>query len=201
MELRMSSNVSRVLVTSLATVLVSFAWNIAQTEEAHADVLIGVDANGGFNIGELSTEGIGLGANLRVGYSFDIPLLRLAPEVQVGYMGFSVPNPDTAGAVDAAAAADLRTFSGRGGLRIGYGGLLFGVSAYGHAGYGMTMTQSSGADTIRADGPSFDGGLAVDVTAIPFVNIGLHGGYNTILLADAEPLRWIDAGLHVEVVF
>lgn len=197
----MSSNVSRVLFTVLTAVLLSLAMNITQAKDAHADVLIGVDANGGFNIGELSTDGIGLGGNLRVGYSFDIPILRLVPEIQVGYMGFSVPDPETTGAVDAAAAANLRTFSGRGGLRIGYGGLLFGVAAYGHAGYGMTMTQASGADTIRADGPSFDGGLAIDVTAIPFINLGLHGGYNTILLADAEPLRWIDAGLHVEVVF
>jgi len=197
----MTSKTTRVLFTALATVLISCAWNMTLAEDAHADVLIGLDGSGGFNIGELSTDGAGLGGNLRVGYSLDIPLLRLAPEIQLGYMGFSVPDPTAQGAVDAAASANLRTFSGRGGLRIGYGGLIFGVSLYGHAGYGMTMTATDNAETIRADGPSFDGGLAIDVTAIPFVNIGLHGGYNTILLADADPLRWIDAGLHVELVF
>lgn len=198
----MSSRLSRLCCVLTLTSLGFLGMSSLSAQQAHAGALIGLDLNGGFNIGELSADGLGLGANLRAGYELGIPLIRLAPEVQLNYMGFAVESVDQSDAVGTASSAKLRAFSGRAGLRAGYSGLLAGAALYTHVGYGIAMTAAQGLDTTRQKGVSADVGLAVDFTLLPFINLGLHGGLN--ILKDPnldDPLRWIETGVHAEVVF
>ena len=167
-----------------------------QAREARADILVGADLNGGVRLGEVSTDGLGLGANLRVGWQEDfIPLLRLAAELQLNYMGFSIEDLST-NAVDTAQSSREQLISPRAGVRVGTDLALFGVAAYSHVGYALG----------DANGLSLDAGLAADFTGLPFVNVGLHGGYNAIFIGsttttEVDPVNWIDIGVHVEVAF
>ena len=100
-----------------------------------------------------------------------------------------------------AASANLRAFSGRAGARVGFGAGV-GGSLYAHVGYGTAGT--GGEVDFRQNGLSYDAGLSLDVTFIPFINFGLHGGFNSLLPSgdpNADPINWIDVGLHVELVF
>lgn len=199
---RMSTSTHALTITAAA--LAAFAaMSVADAERAHAKggVFVGVDANGGFNVGELSADGLGLGANLRVGYDLPVPLLKLAPELQFNYMGFSLDLEDTQNVTDTAATANMRALSGRAGLRVGYSAIV-GGALYAHVGYGTAMTRGDDIDVNQA-GLSYDVGLAFDVS-VPLVTFGLHGGFNSLLPSDApdaDPINWIDVGLHVELKF
>ncbi len=177
------------------------AMSVLDTEDAHADVLIGADFNGAFQLGEVSSDSLGLGANLRLGWQEDaIPVLRIATEFQLNYMGFAIENVDTSSVTGTADNATLRLLSPRARARVGFD-FLVGLALYGHVGYGfVNQTGSFGDDS----GLSYDVGIAFDVTSIPFVNLGIHSGYNAFFSGanpDVDPINWLDFGLHVEVVF
>lgn len=189
------------IVGLLCAVCVCFVGMSAlDSEEAHADVLIGADLNGAFQLGEVSSDSLGLGGNLRFGWQEDfIPVLRLAPEVQINYMGFAIDQVNASGVTE---QARERLLSARAGARVGFD-FLFGAALYSHVGYGFVDTQG-GWGFKDDNGLSFDVGLAVDFTAVPFVNFGIHGGYNAFFSGadpDSDPINWIDLGLHVEFVF
>ncbi len=176
--------------------------SVMQEQDAHADILVGADLNGAFQLGEVSSDSLGLGANLRLGWQEDfIPVLRLAPELQVNYMGFAIESVGS-GATDTAQNSRQRLLSARAGARVGFD-FLVGGSLYSHIGYGFVDTQGTWAFKDN-DGLSFDAGIAIDFTAIPFVNLGLHAGYNALFPGsnpDADPINWLDIGAHVELVF
>lgn len=186
----------------LCAITLSFGvMSVLDSEEAHADILIGADFNGAFQLGDVSSDSLGLGANLRLGWQEDfIPVLRLAPELQLNYMGFAIEEVSADGVADTADNATLRLLSPRAGARVGFD-FLFGLALYSHVGYGFV---NSGGGFGDDSGLSFDAGVAFDFTAIPFVNLGIHGGYNAFFSggnADADPINWLDMGLHVEVIF
>lgn len=186
------------------TALAFAALSAANTSTASADILVGADLSGGARLGEVSTDSIGLGANLRVGWQEDfIPILRLAAELQFNYMGFAISNLDTSSGMSVASSANERAISGRGGARLGIDIAGFSPMLYGHIGYGTVSTKGDEVD-LSERGLSFDAGLALDFTLLPLVNLGLHGGYNALLPSSdpaADPINWIDFGLHVEVAF
>lgn len=183
----------------LPALLCSFAaLSVLDTEEAHADVLLGVDLNGGVQLGEVNTDGLGLGANLRVGWQEDfIPVLRIAPELSLGYMGFAIDEVSSSGVMTAGSARQ-KMLMAKAGARVGVE-LGIGVSAYAHVGYGQAAVES-----VKQNGLAFDGGLALDFTALPFISFGLHGGYNALFPGsdpEADPINWVDFGVHAELVF
>ncbi len=199
---QLNHRAARSLFTAIAALVAFMAWSTFDATEAKADTLIGVDLNGGFNVGELSADGAGLGANARLGYSLDIPVLRLVPELQFNYMGFALDDVQGQGAIAAANSGNLRTISGRAGARVGFSAIV-GLSLYGHVGYGTAITVVDGQDNRSDAGLSYDVGLAIDFTAIPLINLGIHGGFNSLTPGDdaLEPINWIDVGAHVELVF
>lgn len=182
--------------------LLGFAvMSAVDSSDASAKLLVGADVQGGAQFGDVSSDSVGFGANLRVGYKLPIPILKITPELQVNYMGFAMEDLNTMDAATTANSARQRLLSGRGGVRAGYGGLLFGASVYSHVGYGFIGTKES---LTQDSGLSFDAGLAFDFRLLPIVDFGLHGGYNAIFPGsdpDADPINWIDFGAHVEVSF
>lgn len=177
------------------------ALSVMDQSEARADILLGADLNGAFQLGEVSSDSLGLGANFRLGWQEDfIPVLRLAPELQVNYMGFAIDQVSS-NATDTASNSRQQLLSGRVGARVGID-FLVGLAVYSHIGYGFIANQ--GGFDFNDNGLSFDAGAALDFTALPFVNLGIHSAYNAIFPGsdpDADPVNWLELGVHVEVVF
>ena len=196
-----SNGLSRFLVFTFCAATTFATLSVTDHGEARADILLGADLNGAFQLGEVSSDSLGLGANFRLGWQEDfIPVLRLAPELQVNYMGFAIEQV-SANATDTASNSRQQLLSPRVGARVGID-FLVGLSVYSHIGYGFIANQ--GGFDFGDSGLSFDAGAAFDVTAIPFVNLGIHSGYNAIFPGsdpDADPINWLELGFHVEVIF
>ena len=195
------NRLSRVVIFVACVAMSFIGLSVAEQREARADILLGADLNGAFQLGEVSSDSLGLGANFRLGWQEDfIPLLRLAPELQVNYMGFAIDQV-SANATDTASSSRQQLLSGRVGARVGID-FLVGLSLYSHIGYGFIANQ--GGFDFNDNGLSFDAGAALDFTALPFINLGIHSAYNAIFPGsdpDADPINWLELGVHVEVAF
>jgi hypothetical protein len=115
---------------------------------ADSGVRVGIDLENGF-----PTDGalpLGPGFNIDLGYKLGFGIGRLIPEVSVGY------------------APRNRVVATRAGGAIFLGKMIEG-GAYMHAVLPFAPTFSSGA-------VGFDAGLALDVTAVPHLDFGLHFG-------------------------
>lgn len=126
----------------------------------------------------------GAGGALRLGFELDATILSLTPEVGASYHAF--------GGDDASTTA----FRGFGGARLALGAVvrpgIYGHAGYAHVGYG---------DTSR-DAPTFDGGVFLDFTLLPVVDLGLHGGYAMIAASpDGPSNHWLNGGAHVAFSF
>lgn len=124
----------------------------------------------------------GAAIHARIGYQINLTLVYLRPEIGGGayFFGDSDDGTDrTEGRVYGGARFGLRT------------GLSPGV--YAHLGYGWY-----GKDEATENGFTADAGLLLDLSIIPHLNVGLHGG--VVFNPDPVPL-WMNGGAHVEVTF
>jgi hypothetical protein len=161
-------------------------------ETAHASTTIAVDLDYDVPINADHVKSGG-GFGIRIGQELHLPLIVVNPEVGFTYASFDDPGPST--------------YRGIVGLRAGIGELLrFGLTA--HVGYGYANYPADvnipGIVNISADhgGFTFDGGLFLDFTALPLLNVGVHAAYNQIAGKDQiDPMRWIQLGAHAALVF
>lgn len=126
----------------------------------------------------------GAGGALRLGFELDAVVLSLTPEVGASYHGF-------AGDVDTTTA--FRAF---GGARLAF----FAVvrpGIYAHAGYAHV-----GFGNASSDAATYDGGLFLDFTLLPVLDLGLHGGYTMVAgSTDGPAVHWANVGAHIAFTF
>ena len=159
---RMLSSALRALPALAALVLVFGA-----SREAHASsgTAIGVDLDYTHGISEGPGATSGQGFNVRLGYKLDLLLAQITPEVGFAYHSF-------------AGDADAKFSQGIVGGRLAFGKILE-PGVYAHVGYGHL-----GFDGGGRSGATVDAGLTLDLTLLPFIDLGVHGGYNGMLAKD-----------------
>ena len=123
----------------------------------------------------------GGGGALRLGKELDLFLISLTPELGGSYHSFG---------------GDDRTklYAGFLGARLAVGKIIE-PALFGHVGVGRL----DGADSRTA--PVLDGGLAIDFTLLPLIDIGVHGAYNVILPRDnGSSLKFVTLGAQAALV-
>lgn len=145
---------------------------------------LGLDLQYGWPINEAGVDH-GPGGALRLGKQLDLVALQLTGEIGGGYQTFAGP-------------ARLKLYSGFIGGRISVGKILE-PGIYGHVGVGH-LTASAGDASRTA--PDFDAGLFLDLTLLPLVNVGVHGGYDYLAGSNgAGGFDYAVAGVHAALVF
>ena len=166
---------------TIATTLVT---GIALSPAANAGGFeIGVDADGAVPVNTNLVNGGG-GFGVRLGEEFHVPLLRITPEVEYGYMHLFASE----------APSDWTTHRVAGGLRLGIGELVVPF-AFAHAGYGWRATPDN---SFGGDGLAIDAGAGLDLN-LGFISVGGHAGYATIAAQPATP-QWVILGIDASLV-
>ena len=151
---------------------------------ARAKTMVAADLDYGASAG--SNIGNGWGFGIRVGQRLHVPLLALDPEIGFTYHGFSdTPSP--------------AMYRGIAGLRLGVLEVLR-PGVYGHLGVGRIDFDDAPDASHTAF--TYDFGLFLDLSAIPFVDFGIHAGYEGIAAGDrVDAVNWWVFGGHVAAVF
>lgn len=125
----------------------------------------------------------GAGGALRLGYELDAKVLSLTPEIGGS---FHVLGGELGPSL----------YRGFGGARLALGAVLrpgiFAHAGYAHVAYGVGSRSA----------PTYDGGLFLDLTVLPIIDVGLHAGYAMIASgAEGAAIHWLSGGAHVAIVF
>lgn len=161
------------------------AWTL-QTSTAQASTTIGADLDLQVPL-EINNVSTGAGFGIRIGQELHLPLVSLNPEFAFYYASFSKGEPP-------------KVYRGVAGGRIGFGELIrFGVLA--HVGFGYVNWEPA-PDDYSHSGLTYDAGIFFELTALPLLNIGVHGAYNRMTGTDKQPetLHWLQLGLHATIV-
>ena len=162
-----------------AAALLLFASREARASSGTA---LGVDIDYAHGISEPGVTN-GTGFNVRLGYKLDLLLAQLTPEVGGGYHTF-------------AGTANAKFSQGIVGARLAFGKVLE-PGAYAHLGYGHVVEGGVGRS-----GATLDGGLTLDLTLLPHLDLGVHAGYDGLLATSGYPA--FDSyvlGAHAALVF
>jgi hypothetical protein len=136
------------------------------------------DFNSAVNAPEIDAGG---GGALRLGQELDLFLVSLTPELGGSYHGFSGEDR-------------TKLYAGFLGGRFAVGKIIE-PSLFGHVGVGRL----DGLETRTA--PLLDGGLAIDFTLLPLLDLGVHGAYNVLLLrGDAQAFKFVTLGAQAALV-
>lgn len=122
----------------------------------------------------------GGGGALRIGQKFKLLFVSLTPELGGSYHAFGGDD-------------ETRLYSGFLGGRLGFGKMVE-PSIFAHWG----IAHLEGLQTRT--GSVLDGGLAIDVTVLPLIDFGVHGGYNVMSNADGAPLKFMTFGVQAALV-
>jgi hypothetical protein len=129
----------------------------------------------------------GWGAGLRFGREWNLVLVKLTPEIQGNYHAFG-------------GSSDVRQFGVMGGGRVGLG-LLVQPSVFAHAGVGHFGYKTTTADVSQTS-LGYDLGVALDITALPLLDIGAHASLNGVAGDDdVRSIAWYAVGGHVAFSF
>ncbi|HYQ18779.1 MAG TPA: hypothetical protein VEQ58_23550, partial [Polyangiaceae bacterium] len=141
---------------------------------------IAVDFDFGTAIDAPATKNGG-GGQLRLGQEFDLLLVSLTPEFGGGYHAFGGDD-------------QTKLYTGFLGGRFAVGKIIE-PSIFAHVGVGHV----SGAESRTA--PVLDGGLAIDFTLLPLIDLGVHGAYNVMMPRDdGSALKFVTLGAHAALV-
>ncbi|HYQ44562.1 MAG TPA: hypothetical protein VER11_21410 [Polyangiaceae bacterium] len=155
----------------------------ARSAHAKSGTSIGVDLDYTNGVDEQAVSG-GTGFNGRLGYKLDLVLLQLTPEIGGAYHTF-------------AGDAGVKFAQGIVGARVSFLKVLE-PGAYAHLGYGH-LSSSLGEGR---SGATVDAGLTLDLTLLPLVDIGVHGGYNAMFKSgDYQAFDSYVLGLHGALIF
>lgn len=133
-----------------------------------------------------SSAGSGGGFGIRLGQQIHIPLLVFNPELGFTYHGFSHD-------------ASPKVYRGIAGLRLGFGEIIRpGVFAH----VGLGRLDLGGTPDRSHTAFTYDGGVFIDFTALPLLDIGVHAAYNRLTADDSGPkFEFFTAGAHAALVF
>lgn len=162
------------VTASSALLLTLLPWT-----SASAAPTVGVDLHAGAAADDSDADSGG-GFGLRAGEEWELLVLTLCPELSGQYGSFG-------------GARDPDVYQLMVGGRLGIG-FIIEPSIYAHAGVGyldQDLYESSA-------GLAYDAGLALDLTVIPFMDIGLHAHLAGISGDESRGLGWGMAGVHVE---
>jgi hypothetical protein len=123
----------------------------------------------------------GGGGALRLGQEFDLFLVSLTPEFGGSYHAFG-------------GDGETKLYTGFLGGRLAVGKIIE-PSIFAHVGVGHVK----GFESRTA--PVMDGGLALDFTLLPLIDLGMHGAYNVMLPRDdGSSLKYVTLGVHAALV-
>lgn len=123
----------------------------------------------------------GGGGALRIGQELDLFLISLTPELGGSYHAFGGDDK-------------TRIYGGFVGGRLAIGKIIE-PAIFAHAG----VARVDGFQSRTA--PTLDGGLALDFTLLPLIDLGVHGAYNIILPRDdGSSLEFVTLGAHAALV-
>jgi len=175
--------------TALLTPNIAHAQSASPRDETERDdsderddssTNIALDFDFGAALDEPGT-GAGGGGALRIGQEFDLLLVSLTPEVGGSYHSFGGDDK-------------TRLYAGFLGGRFAVGKIIE-PSIFGHVGVGHVQ----GFESRTA--PLLDGGLALDFTLLPLIDLGVHGGYNMMFPRDdGSALEFVTLGAHAALV-
>ena len=141
---------------------------------------IAVDFDFGAALDEPGTKSGGGGA-LRIGQELDLFLISLTPEVGGSYHAFGGDD-------------ETRIYGGFLGGRLAVGKIIE-PAIFAHAG----VAHVRGFESRTA--PTLDGGLALDFTLLPLIDLGVHGAYNVMFPRDdGSSLEFVTLGAHAALV-
>jgi hypothetical protein len=143
-----------------------------------------VAAEGGpiFVVASKIGSGSGFDFAARVGYKLSIPLLKITPELKLTYD--RVPE----------AGDQVSVYRGMAGGRVA---ILEGFTplAFAHIGYANGSNMNG-----DISGVTYDVGVGLDFTLIPFIDLGVFGSYNRVQ-ASQGAVNWLGVGAQVALVF
>lgn len=149
--------------------------------EGRGKTHIAVDFDFTTAIDDKATDSGG-GGQLRLGQKYDLLLVSLTPELGGGYHGFG-------------GTSDAKLYSGFIGGRLGVGKIIE-PSVFGHVGLGRLE------GVVPRTAPILDAGVAIDLTLLPLIDLGLHGAYNVMMPKDdGTALKFVTLGAHAALVF
>jgi len=152
---------------------------------SRAETAIAVDGDFALPIDSKANEGGGIG--IRIGQELHVPFLVLTPEIAFTYHGFTGDY-----------APDV--YRGLAGLRFGIGEI-FRAGIFGHLGVGWFDVDVPDTDASHV-AFTCDGGVMLDFTLLPILNLGAHAAYNYVDSGKhAASFQWISLGAHVAFVF
>jgi hypothetical protein len=147
-------------------------------DDSKTHIAVDGDFNAAVNAAEVDA---GAGGAVRLGQEFDLFLISITPELGGGYHGFGGDDR-------------LKLYSGFLGGRLALGKIVE-PSLFAHVGVGRL----DGGEPRTA--PLLDGGLAIDLTVLPLIDIGVHGAYNVLLPAkDGEAFKFVTLGAQAALV-
>jgi hypothetical protein len=165
--------------------LLLFASALLVSQAARAEKQISLDVEAALPANDGHDDGWGLGA--RVGNKWDLVLVSLTPEVGFNYHSFG-------------GTPDAEAFAVVAGGRIGIG-FVIEPSAFIHAGIGHIGYDTAVGDYSRTS-LAYEGGLALDLTLLPVIDIGAHATLAGIAGdADEDAFSWLAIGGHVSFNF
>lgn len=149
-------------------------------ERDDSNTNIALDFDFGAALDQAGTKSGGGGA-LRIGQELDLFLISLTPELGGSYHAFGGDD-------------ETRIYKGFLGGRLAIGKIVE-PSIFAHAG----VARVQGFESRTA--PTLDGGLALDFTLLPLIDLGVHGAYNVILPRDDDSsLEFVTLGAHAALV-
>ncbi|WP_044245227.1 hypothetical protein [Chondromyces apiculatus] len=174
------------------------------TSVASADIVIGAEADLAIPVGDSSDDlSVGYGFLGRFGIALGVGPIEITPEIGGGYQAFPV---DELAVYTGAHLESAR--EGTAGLgRAFVGGRVAldkDISPAVYARVGLGYMSTPGDDYF---GPTLGGGLALEFRYIPLLNLGVHVGYDSLILGENEagvdvpPVQWVALGAHVALQF
>jgi hypothetical protein len=173
----MKSRESVLLVTGAALLSASLV-----SRPAAAGPTLGADLDLGFPVSSSGDTGGGFG--IRFGQELHVAPVELTPEIGFTYHNFS-------------GDYGPKIYRGIVGARLGIGEVLR-PGAFAHVGFGHFVPAYGDNQTAF----TFDAGGFLDLTIIPFLNVGIHGAYNRVDADDSgSAYEYATVGLHAALVF
>jgi hypothetical protein len=173
-----------VMRTLIVSALAVSAW-LGSANSAHAETAIAADFEARIPL-SLDDVTSGPAFGIRLGQQLHLPLITLTPEIGFNWGSFS-DGPTI--------------YRGILGARVGIGEILrFGVNA--HIGFGHYSWEIATVDESHT-GFTLDGGLFLDLTILPLIDIGVHASYARISGDEEkglEPVQWLAFGLHAALI-
>lgn len=166
-----------------ALALLAFGGIALATIDAHATsgTRLGLELGYANGIDEPGTEGAA-GGVLRLGYKLDLVIVSVTPEVGGIYYSFG-------------GSREANLLGGFAGGRLGFGKVLE-PSLFVHAGY--VNFEDYG---VSSGNPLAEVGLALDLTVLPLLDVGIHGAYAAVMPSERDAFDWVRFGAHAAISF